>query len=403
MNKKILVTAVLGALTLTGCNDDDSPQPSPENQARNVSVSVLTKQTGEMGVAAAESYNYNLPAIKDGYTVVIDELDDGGSSRTIEGFTIEDGMYYEDLRVVGEASISIYHPEFLQKQDVYEDYVLNGSANIGKYDDSVTVSMINKRFTQVTLEGDTTDIHGAKLNDESLFIGEASYIGVQNDESNLPAEGWVYAFVDKESELVVDTRDGVFTDVVENNAGVRYSYAVSINEEGKVVIDEKWKDGDINPADPVVSSSDMVGNELKGWDLETGAARVEVSGVANGITTPSISKGVTRGKALHEFNWNVDVEKGYGMYINIYLNNKCTVSSGGQLIYFVDQGVFTKAEDKDYGNPVAHSWEELMTTEYATSIVSTCTELPMGNFFLRTSPEDDNHGLVFNVNEYSFQ
>ncbi|CAH1608382.1 hypothetical protein ACPV4O_20310 [Vibrio owensii] len=385
-----LSLAILGALTLVGCDSDDSSSSPIDNQSRMVEVSVLQKEVGDMN---ATSFTYAIDSVKDGYTVVIDELDDGGDNKTKTGYQITDGGYVQDIEVVGAAKITIYHPDAVVTDEIMSNYYLDGSAQIGAHESEVTVTMKNERFAQVTLD-DSSDIYKATLNDEVMF--------------NAPnGEAWKYGFVAKDSVLAMDTRVGLLTDTVEIETGRRYSYAVVVDENGNIRIDDKWRNGDMpQPSDPVVDSKDVLGAQIVGWDIDTGATHLYINGKVvydrndKAVTAPSITQPAD-GSLLNVYKWNVDVEQGYGMHVDIYIGEKCWVDS---IKYHVDSGDFyyhTPADGANIGTFIGSSWEDVITSEYGEEAVPFCSELPMGNFYLRMSASDKNYQSNFTVNSYS--
>ena len=386
MQRSILALSLL--TILSGCDSDESaPDTKPvEDQPRLVDISILQETVGDM---SAQSIVWQTAETQN-YTVVIDELDDGGETRTIKGVTITESTY--PIEVIGAAEVRIFHPNYNSGEAIYSGYALDGFTSIGAHQTSTSVSMNNERFSHIVVHNNG-DTYGARINGKNAIYDDQDFY---------------HGYVIGESTLAVDTREGVIARNPEGVAAKRYQYELVTNETGGIDLKDRWGNGDIQePVDPAVDSKNVVGATIIGSNLDTGETVLYINGKNSALSSPSIALPVERATTLGQYSWNVDIETGYGQYVNIYLNGSCKSSDGGHIVFDVDNNKFYSNDGAN--ETIGYSWDDVIGNEdlgippskYADDVVSVCTEFPIGNFYLRLSPEDMNYGASFSIYSYN--
>lgn len=370
----ITATALVSTIVITGCDDSSNGSDSqPINpQIREVSINVLKKDLVDMGIATQEQIDYDRDAIMCGYNLTVS---DERGEHTKENICLQEN-YTATVDVAGAGGVVIDYPES-EFGPIYKEYHLDGSADIGKHDSSVTVTMSNTTFAYVTLD-DSLDIYSATLDEKNLYEGN----------------GYTYGYIKKNAQLALETRVGPVTDTVYFVVAQQTKYSVHFDETGTVII----RDGfgvpvEMPIVDPVINSSDIVGAEVVSFGYD-GITNLRINAVGAKATMPikpnstktladfSIKKEGLRGSTFHA---PIEMEIGLGMYVNIYLGDSCSHTDPKTYTYMIDTGEVYKQSTQT----LAYSDWNAFVSENGGEIVKLCSELPMGNFYLRMNPANE--------------
>ena len=375
------IFTVLPILALSACNSDDdhTSHPTPEPiETRQVTLTVLQKNMQPMTV---NQLDYDRGAILCGYDI---KVSDARGEYTKHDVCIADGQT-DIFDVSGTGEITIDYPE-VSNEHIYSEFHLDGSAQIDIYDTSVTVTMTNTEFTYVTLDH-SNDIYQASINNFPLF----------DDEQ------FAYAYIKNNATLQIDSRLGEISDKVQHEVGIHYQYQLDISEDGNIIIDDKFGQPTPMPIiSPVISSSDMVGAEIVAITAQ-GHTAIQINNEG-----AKAALNVERDNELEDYSEKVregintkfvapfDIEKGYGMYINIYLGESCSSTDPQTYSYHIDSGEVIKQSNAAIIYPTWHDFVEALGDEE----VRLCTEVPTGNFFLRMNPTGSNSHATFNIYQW---
>lgn len=380
--------SVLGVIALAGCDSDDGASTPIEGgvQSRQVNLNVVATDD----VPSIESVSYQHYVKLDGYTIEVDELDDGGKSTTYPDIDVSNGINHI-IDITGKAKITVTHNLEASESHLYSEYGLRGSTSVDAADDTVSVTLLNKDFDMVVVHN-SNDLYNATLNGEQLNADN----------------GYNYAYITEDANLVMSTPIGNATKTVSmsRTANVIHPYEINLNQDGSIIIgDPNWEgEQPIEPVQPVVESSQLVKADILGFDFDTGAVDVEIKRID---ATANIE--IESGKVLGDFDFAFKADLA-SYHIDLYLGEDGTW--GDKLIFmtdhcsgwaFVPAGTTSDCTNPAYVGEHIGDWNQVKMSKYATMPVAVNLEagLRSGNFFVRLNDSGNFTGNIITIQEFT--
>ncbi|MGR5129903.1 hypothetical protein [Photobacterium swingsii] len=239
----LIYTAIL--TSLWGCNSETSDQVT-YSESRIVGVEARIAPVMEVksvGVNATAIHYQHSPRI-DGYTVSVDELNDGGDSYQDYGYTLAEGDF--EFPIVGAAKVSVQHDDSFDSSylngDVSRIYTYQAeTVDIADTQMNFNIEFVNAGWMYVTAVFKESDI--AQISEIKLVANSNEVEMVKSADSQ---HHYFYGYVRNDAELVLnyygqELRSNIVYNTQQGtNEGKHGEFVVSTKEGNVIITDPDW-------------------------------------------------------------------------------------------------------------------------------------------------------------------
>ncbi|MBB6463801.1 hypothetical protein [Flammeovirga kamogawensis] len=350
--------------TFFSCSTEDTELEEPVKEGRVITVRpVIDEQITPMTKGTRDPKNgleYN------GYTIIV--IDESGE-KIYKEFSLRDTLVTVDY-VVGNFSIDIVHEKSSEK--VSKNYYLKGSESGSNVDEFVTIRMNNQQFAYVLIDGAEDEVTNASIDDFELIP----------DSNDIYPNFYAYVQSDLDHNILINTVRGYVGVTLENAiSDKQYTYSVNFSTTGEIIINPGFdgrKDDPIKviPIYPVVPETYISNAENLVTDYFTGVIKgdnksnkdVYVYGVSygkdnNGNEFDFSQKVTIENKPSFTASWNIDINAGDGIYMNIYVEGGTDVKNKKiikNINIYEDSEFVTVHYTDGTQDPTNRTWEEVL-------------------------------------------